>query len=156
MGAARPNLPRSDPSWDISGPPERRATVLLVASLDLTGIVITIAAATVLALHDEADSRWWSVVGLAVLISVFTTVVVIRAWEQRRSFITASLRLAEYLEDLAKGGANDPEEWGDLLRVAHRRRFMARASDDVAVVDRLTVALAKSPPAIAQAARTLQ
>jgi hypothetical protein len=74
--------------------PASRATAVAVAILDITGILVTLAAVAVHRLNGEAN-RWWWAVGIASLLAVFTTVLLIRIWIQRRLFIKASLRLAE-------------------------------------------------------------
>jgi hypothetical protein len=127
--------------------PASRATAVAVAILDITGILVTLAAVAVHRLNGEAN-RWWWAVGIASLLAVFTTVLLIRIWIQRRLFIKASLRLAQYLEDLAKRDVKiDLNKRGlaDLREQARVRRDAALASGDLAVADRLAVVLARLP-----------
>jgi hypothetical protein len=127
--------------------PASRATAVAVAILDITGILVTLAAVAVHRLNGEAN-RWWWAVGIASLLAVFTTVLLIRIWIQRRLFIKASLRLAQYLEDLAKRDVKiglNKRGLADLREQARARRDAALASGDLAVADRLAVVLARLP-----------
>jgi hypothetical protein len=127
--------------------PPRRADVVALAILDLIAIVIILVAASVLALNaDTVHNGWWWGVAAASLTAVWTTVHLGRIWDQRRSFIEDSLRLADYLEELKKpepGRSLDAAEFSNLRSSAVARRDAARASGDVAIEHRLTVALAK-------------
>jgi hypothetical protein len=118
--------------------PTRRETVAALAILDIFGVLATLAAAAVLALDDRTDRRWWWAVGLASLLALFTTVLLIRVGRQRRSFIEASLRLAEQLEHLRQTKIGIPDE---LWKLALARRDAALASGDLDTADRLTFAL---------------
>ena len=118
----------------------RRATVVAVTVLDITGIIVTVAAAVILTLTDEADRRWWWAVGMASLVAVFTTALLIRIADQRRSFIEASLRLAQQLEDLEQRRGELPIP---LLELAMARHNAALASGDIALADRLAILISR-------------
>jgi hypothetical protein len=118
----------------------RWATVVAVAILDITGVLVTVAAAAILMLNDGTDRRWWWAVGLASILAVFTTAVLTHLAYQHRAFIRASTRLAEHLEGLAQRGEKLPPQ---VLRLANRRLEAADVSGHHAIADRLTIALAR-------------
>ncbi len=119
--------------------PPRRETVAAVAVLDVSGVLATLVAATVLTLNDGTDRRWWWAVGLASALALFTTALLIRLARQRRSFIEATLHLAEQLEQV-----HPKEVPPELLQVAYARREAAVASGDLAIADRLTLFLVRA------------
>jgi hypothetical protein len=131
--------------------PASWATVITVAILDVTGVVFTIAAAVVLALNEEADRKWWWVVGLAAGLAVLTTVFGISIELHRRSFRAEAQRLAEQLEQLAdqlersRGEKERLPEDDETMARAHAYHDAAVASGDLAVADRLRLALGKIP-----------
>lgn len=146
--------------------PARREMVVALAILNITGVLVTIGAAAVLMLNDETDQRWWWAVGLASLLAVFTTVLLIGIEGRRRTFIKVSERLAEDLESLAqqneehsqrsrqrarrrllpsaRPAGREPDQLpDDLQELARARRNAALASGDLAIADRLTLVLAR-------------
>jgi len=106
----------------------------------MIGVLVTIAAVLVLTLNDGTDRRWWWAAGLASVLAVFTTVLLIHLAYQHRSFIKASKRLAEHLERLAQNKEQIPSE---LHKLAVRRRDAAQTSGHLAVADRLAIVLAR-------------
>jgi hypothetical protein len=129
-------VPEEQPS------PPGRATVVALATLDITGTVLTAGAAAVLALNDEVDRRWWWAVGLASLSTIIATVLLIRIAERRRSFIEASSQLAADLEERLRNGMRVPT---DLWELADQRRRAALASGDSAIAYRFAALLAEAP-----------
>jgi hypothetical protein len=121
--------------------PASWATVVAVAILDVTGVVFTIAATVVLALNEEADRRWWWVVGLAFGLAVLTTVFLTSIERGRRSFRAGAQWLAGQLEQRVKEDQPVREE---IATRAREYRDAADASGDLAVAERLRLALAES------------
>jgi hypothetical protein len=113
------------------------ATVVAGAILDIIAILVTIAAVVVLTLNDGTDLWWWAV-GLASVLAVFTTALLILLAYEHRSFIKASKGLAGQLERMVQEG--EPVA-GELYRLATMRRNAAQASGHLAVADQLTIAL---------------
>jgi hypothetical protein len=118
--------------------PPRRGTVVALAIMDITGVLVTVGAAAILTLNDETDRRWWWAVGLAFLSDVVAVVLLVRIADRRRSFIEASLRLAADLEARVQHDMPIPR---DLFELGQERRRAALASGDIAIADRLAMVL---------------
>jgi hypothetical protein len=139
----RPPRGRSQGQAHIA-PPARSATVVAVAILDITGLLVTVAAALVLTLNDEINRRWWLTVGVAFLLAVLTTVLLIRVWNRRQSFVEAAKGVTEQLEGLCLPQTKrDRQTLLALLDLAQASRKAAQASGDLAEEMRLAIAIAR-------------
>jgi hypothetical protein len=123
--------------------PARSATIVAVVILDSIGVVVTIVATVVLMLNDGINRTWWWLaVGAAFLLAVLTTVLLIRSWLRRQSFVETSKALAAQLDGLTLDANGRPPQ-PPLLDLADAARKAAQASGDLAEEIRLTTALAR-------------
>jgi hypothetical protein len=116
----------------------RRDQVAVVAALDAIGIAFTVAAVVVLVVADEPVPGWWAVVGLAALLSVATTLVLIRLVVRRQAFAPEAIELA--------GRLVSSQASEHLVAFARTLHAEALTSGDAGVAALLDAALEKYPP----------
>src|SRR6185437_4247315 len=89
----------------------KREELAVVAALDAVGLLLTLVAAVVLGVSNGANRVWWLVVGVAVLLSVVTTAMLVRLIARRRALssdvdeMVQLLEFPEYSEDFGSAGS---------------------------------------------------
>jgi hypothetical protein len=115
----------------------------VVAALDAFGIAFTGAATVLLVVADGPLPGWWAVVGLAALLGVATTLVLIRLAIRRQTFAADAIELAERLDS---GQQGPPIASPHLVAFARTLRAEALTSGDAGVAALLDAAVEKYPP----------
>jgi hypothetical protein len=145
MAVALPQVGREEQARPPS--PARQVTVVALAILDITGVLVTLTAAAVLTLNDRTDRRWWWAVGLASLLAVLTTVLLIQIEGQRRAF-TKDVEKATDAES-----AREAPEQAEQETVAPKSAEEQATEDLIGVLDSLP---GTTPAELRQGARALR